>query len=319
MSIQRTGTQHYELVGLPAYLKLDQTDNLLNPTHRLSRAAQRHAGAYLLRPAPDLCTNLISGSTYWALAPEQRAVLAGKLALGSLDGAPLSQLPADQRIYAGGGGSIRPYGYQLAGPLAPGNKPIGGRSSLVLNLEARIKITETIGIVPFVDAGSYYESPVPQLGRTLLYGVGLGSALLHRVRAVAARSGDAAAQAQRRLADPGLYQPRAGLLMHMRRKIPSLARRLRSVCWSLSFVAVFALLADANRQGLGWHERSRRPMSDPDFTVAIEGLNGIRAVPHDGRTHRHRRPRRHLSHLARCWPRHLGSGACWPGRRISGR
>jgi translocation and assembly module TamA len=45
---------------------------------------------------------------------------------------------------------------------------------LVLNLEARVKITETIGIVPFVDAGSYYESPVPQFGRTLLYGVGLG-------------------------------------------------------------------------------------------------------------------------------------------------
>jgi translocation and assembly module TamA len=42
------------------------------------------------------------------------------------------------------------------------------------NLEARVKITENIGIVPFVDAGSYYESPVPQLGRTLLYGVGLG-------------------------------------------------------------------------------------------------------------------------------------------------
>ncbi len=45
---------------------------------------------------------------------------------------------------------------------------------MALNLEARIKITETIGIVPFVDAGSYYESPVPQLGRTFLYGVGLG-------------------------------------------------------------------------------------------------------------------------------------------------
>ena len=119
-------------------------------------------------------TNLLSGSTYWALGAEQRAILAGKLALGSLDGAPLAQLPADQRIYAGGGGSLRPYGWQLAGPLASNEKPIGGRSSLVLNLEARVRVTENIGIVPFVDAGSYYESPVPQLGRTLLYGVGLG-------------------------------------------------------------------------------------------------------------------------------------------------
>ena len=169
-----TGTQHYELVGLPAYVKLDQTNNLLNPTtgYRAQlnvTPAHTFSGSHL-----TFSTNLVSGSTYWALDSEDRMVLAGKLALGSLDGAPLSQLPSDQRIYAGGGGSVRPYGYLMAGPLAPNNKPIGGRSSLVLNLEARVGITDNIGIVPFVDAGSYYESPLPQLSRTFLYGVGLG-------------------------------------------------------------------------------------------------------------------------------------------------
>jgi translocation and assembly module TamA len=167
-------TQHYELIGVPAYVKLDTTDNLLNPEtgYRAQLAvtpAHTFSGADL-----TFVSNLISGSTYWGLGSEERLVLAGRLALASLDGAPLFQLPADQRIYAGGGGSIRPYGYQLAGPLDASNKPIGGKSSLALNLEARVKITENIGIVPFVDAGSYYESPVPQLGRTLLYGVGLG-------------------------------------------------------------------------------------------------------------------------------------------------
>jgi translocation and assembly module TamA len=173
--IPMNGTQRYELVGLPAYLKLDETDNLLNPTtgYRAQlnvTPAHTFSGSHL-----TFSTNLVSGSTYWALGPEQRAVLAGKIAFGSVDGASLSQLPSDQRIYAGGGGSVRPYGYLMAGPLAPNNVPIGGRSSLVLNLEARIKITETIGIVPFVDAGSYYESPLPQLSRTPLYGVGLGA------------------------------------------------------------------------------------------------------------------------------------------------
>jgi translocation and assembly module TamA len=168
------GTQRYELVGLPAYIKLDQIDNMLNPTTGYRgqlgvTPAHTFSGSRL-----TFVTNLLSGSTYWPLGSEQRAILAGKLALGSLDGASLGQLPADQRIYAGGGGSIRPYGWQLAGPLASNKKPIGGESSFVLNLEARIKITENIGIVPFVDGGSYYESPVPQLGRTFLYGVGLG-------------------------------------------------------------------------------------------------------------------------------------------------
>jgi translocation and assembly module TamA len=170
----KTGTQHYELAGLPAYLKLDETDNLLNPTtgYRAQlnvTPAHTFSGSHL-----TFSTNLLSGSTYWPIGPEDRAVLAGRLALGSLDGAPLSELPSDQRIYAGGGGSVRPYGYLMAGPLAPNNVPIGGKSSLVLNLESRIKITENIGIVPFLDAGSYYESPLPQLGRTPLYGVGMG-------------------------------------------------------------------------------------------------------------------------------------------------
>ena len=167
-------TQHYTLVGVPAYLKLDQTDNLLNPTSGYRAQLAVTPAHTLSSPNLTFVTNLVSGSTYWALGAEERAVLAGRAALASLDGAPLFELPADQRIYAGGGGSIRPYGYQLAGPLDLGNKPIGGKSSFVLNLEARVKITENIGIVPFVDAGSYYESPVPQLGRTLLYGVGLG-------------------------------------------------------------------------------------------------------------------------------------------------
>jgi translocation and assembly module TamA len=167
-------TQHYSLVGVPVYLKFDQTDNLLNPTGGYRAQLAVTPAHTLSTPTLNFVRNLISGSTYWALGAEERAVLAARAELGSLDGAPLFELPADQRIYVGGGGSIRPYGYQLAGPLDPGNKPIGGKSSFVLNLEARLKITENIGVVPFVDAGSYYESPVPQLGRTLLYGVGLG-------------------------------------------------------------------------------------------------------------------------------------------------
>ncbi len=171
-SAQRT--QHYSLVGVPIYLKLDETDDLLNPTRGFRAQFATTPSHTFSSPALTFVSNLVSGSTYWAVGAEQRAILAGRVALASLEGAPLFQLPADQRIYAGGGGSIRPYGYQLAGPLDAGDHPIGGKSSLALNLEARIRITENIGIVPFVDAGSYYESPVPQLGRTLLYGVGLG-------------------------------------------------------------------------------------------------------------------------------------------------
>jgi translocation and assembly module TamA len=50
----RTGTQHYELVGLPAYVKLDGTRQSAQPDERLSRAAQRYTRPYLLGLAPDV-------------------------------------------------------------------------------------------------------------------------------------------------------------------------------------------------------------------------------------------------------------------------
>jgi translocation and assembly module TamA len=167
-------TQSYKLLGIPAYLKLDTTDNLLDPT-RGWRAQLAVTPAHTIS-SPDLTflSSFLSASTYRQIGSGGRVVLAGKLALASLDGAPLAELPADQRIYAGGGGSVRAYGYEMAGPLDGNNVPIGGKSSLVGNFEARIKITPTIGLVPFVDAGSYYETSLPQFGQRLFYGVGLG-------------------------------------------------------------------------------------------------------------------------------------------------
>ncbi|MFZ3235860.1 MAG: BamA/TamA family outer membrane protein, partial [Stellaceae bacterium] len=157
-----------------AYVKLDTTDNLLSPTRGYRAQLSVTPSHIFSSPALNFVSNQVSASTYRQLGAGGRAVLAGRVALASLDGAPLAPLPADQRIYAGGGGSIRAYGYQMAGPLASNNDPIGGKSSLVLNLEARVKVTETIGVVPFVDAGSYYETSVPQLDHRLFYGVGLG-------------------------------------------------------------------------------------------------------------------------------------------------
>ncbi|HTV46576.1 MAG TPA: BamA/TamA family outer membrane protein [Stellaceae bacterium] len=171
-SAQRT--QRYTLIGIPAYIKFDTTDNLLSPT-RGWRAQLSVTPAHILSsPSETFVTNYLSASSYWQVGAQGRTVLAGRVALASLDGAPLGGVPADQRIYAGGGGSIRAYGYQMAGPLASNNDPIGGKSSLVVNFETRVRVTDTIGLVPFIDAGSYYESSVPQLNHRLFYGVGLG-------------------------------------------------------------------------------------------------------------------------------------------------
>jgi translocation and assembly module TamA len=101
-------------------------------------------------------------------------VLAGRGSVGTLVGASRGDVPADVRFYAGGGQSVRGFGFQLAGELDEDHNPLGGRSLLELSGEVRLRLTETIGVVGFVDAGTVYGSSVPDLSETLRVGAGPG-------------------------------------------------------------------------------------------------------------------------------------------------
>jgi len=70
-----------------------------------------------------------------------------------INGQTLEDIPADKRLYAGGSGSVRGYGYQLLGPLDENNNPIGGRMAFGAGTEGRFKITDTIEAVAFYEGG----------------------------------------------------------------------------------------------------------------------------------------------------------------------
>ncbi len=264
-SAQRT--QRYALFGVPAYVKLDTTDNLLSPT-RGWRAQLSVTPAHIFSsPSLTYVTSLLSASTYWKVDADGRAILAGRAALGSLDGAPLSPLPADQRIYVGGGGTIRPYGYQMAGPLAPNNDPIGGKSSLVLNFEISHQGDRHDRRGPVRRCRQLLREQRAAARPAAVLRGRAGPALLHPVRAAAARSGDPALQAQRRFVGPGLCQPRRGVLMR------AVARWLAfAIAVSLALVlAAFGLLQ--TRIGQDWLAAAvARAASSPSFSLTIEGL-----------------------------------------------
>jgi translocation and assembly module TamA len=167
--------QHYTLIGVPAYLKYDGTDDLLNPT------TGSRAGA-TVTPYTDpgnttlsFITGRINGSYYHRLGSSDRYVIAVLAALGATAGVSLDEMPKDKRYYAGGGGSVRGYGFQRAGPIDMHDTPVGGLSSAEASLEFRYKLTETIGIVPFLDAGNVYDTAFPDLGKRVFLGAGIGA------------------------------------------------------------------------------------------------------------------------------------------------
>ncbi len=164
----------YTLLGLPVYANFDESDDKLNPTSGHRERLTITPNAHLAGVNVNFARLQGKVSGYQPLDPDSRYVLAGFGGIGSIVGASTERLPADQRLYVGGGGSVRGFGYQRAGPLASGDLPTGGTSSIEFGAELRVKITETIGIVPFFDAGSAYRKTLPNPGTHLFYGAGIG-------------------------------------------------------------------------------------------------------------------------------------------------
>jgi translocation and assembly module TamA len=169
------GEDTFTLIGLPGYLRYDGTDDLLDPTEG-GRASVFVTPYYALFAETDsFLRSEAIGSAYYAIDEDARYVLAARGRLGSIWGAGREELPASVRFYAGGGGSIRGYGFQQVGPLDEDNDPLGGRSVIEFGGEMRVRITDTIGIVPFIEGGNVYVDMLPEATDfDFRYGAGVG-------------------------------------------------------------------------------------------------------------------------------------------------
>lgn len=160
------------LKGLVA-VALDKSDDPLNPT-RGWRAEARVEPTFVTGDDGLIyARSQAQVSAYLPVGEARRTVLAGRLKLGSIVGGSYSSVPAFDRFYAGGGGSVRGYGYQSVGPKYADGDPQGGLSLFEASVEVRHNFTQTIGAVAFVDAGSVGQAVNPNIGSER-YAVGLG-------------------------------------------------------------------------------------------------------------------------------------------------
>ena len=161
----------YFIAALPATLAYDGTDDLLNPTRGVRLGGRLSPELSLQGSAFGYARTQIDASAYQPLGG--RVVLAERTRLGTILGAPRDEIAPSRRFYAGGGASVRGYGYQSIGPRDPNNDPVGGRGLAEFSVEARIRLFGSFGLVPFLDAGNISTSPLPALG-SLRYGTGIG-------------------------------------------------------------------------------------------------------------------------------------------------
>ncbi|MFJ6326255.1 MULTISPECIES: autotransporter assembly complex family protein [unclassified Rhizobium] len=167
------GKHKYLTVAIPLEYVRDTRDNKLDPTEGY-RASISAKPSYEAMGGSVFSSFEGSVTGYQGIGANNNVVFAGKLAAGSLIGANgIEDIPATRRFYAGGGGSVRGYGYQEITPYNSNGDALGGRSYVTASFEARVKITDTIGVVPFVDAGSVTDTAFPDFS-DLRIGAGVG-------------------------------------------------------------------------------------------------------------------------------------------------
>ena len=164
----------FTLVSAPATLTYDSSDDALDP----SRGVRAHFAAtpYLTARDSDLAFVWLqlAQSFYWQVVGDNGPVLAARYRLGGIVGEEADDLPISKRFSAGGGGSVRGFEFQSIGPRDVDGNPFGGRSLLEVGAELRLRVTDEIGVVPFIDGGQVYHNSLPQFDVNLHWGAGLG-------------------------------------------------------------------------------------------------------------------------------------------------
>ena len=167
-------TKTFLIGALPVNIGYDGSDDLLNPTRgfragiRLSPEISAHGGSFAY------ARTQFDGSAYYPVAGS--TVLAGRIRLGTITGADAPEIAPSRRFYAGGGGSVRGYGYQRVGPKDFEGDPIGGKTLTEFALEARIRLSSfggNFGVVPFFDGGHLTNEVTPGLNGWQ-FGAGIG-------------------------------------------------------------------------------------------------------------------------------------------------
>jgi len=172
-SVQAGRSQTHKLISAPLKMEFDKSNDLLNPTqgYRLGLRAEPFVGLFT---ADTLFFKADATFThYLAFDEEAKWVLATRLRAGSIVGESLSGIPPSVRFFSGGGGSIRGFPYRTVSPLDE-LTPIGGRSTLEAAVELRRRLSDTLGLVTFVDAGSAFDSVWPDFGESIRYSAGIG-------------------------------------------------------------------------------------------------------------------------------------------------
>jgi translocation and assembly module TamA len=152
---------------------MDRSNDPLDPTSGFRLSAQIDPTMAIGDGSIAYLKTFGQASAYLPVTSGDGTVIAGRLKVGVIGGGEIPRVPAQDRFYAGGGGSVRGYAYQAVGPRYPDNTPEGGLSLVETSVELRQRLVGNWGLVGFIDAGVVGKQVAPDFGHPNI-GVGMG-------------------------------------------------------------------------------------------------------------------------------------------------
>ena len=167
------GDREFTHLSVPIVGTYDGRDNKLNPTGGYYVDAE--IAPYLgLNGSASGARFYADGRAYFSFGESDGVTLAGRAQIGSVVGSGLRDTPPDLLFFSGGGGTVRGQPYQSLSVDLGGGRSVGGRSFLGLSGEVRVKVSDTISIVGFSDAGYIGSESFPGSDGEWHSGAGLG-------------------------------------------------------------------------------------------------------------------------------------------------
>lgn len=166
-------SDHFHLLSWPLFLDWDTRDDVLNPRHGGQIQVYMTPFTEVLSKNLFFTKSSIAGKWFLPILGASDLIWAFRTYVGTIFGASNTEIPADERFYCGGGGSVRGYPYQEIGPYQDGD-PFGGRSLIELSNEIRWQWSPRFGTTVFLDGGNAYSHIIFDLTEKLYWGAGLG-------------------------------------------------------------------------------------------------------------------------------------------------
>lgn len=155
------GTRNFLTVGVLGNLTYDIRNDPLDATNGYFVTAMLQP-FYEFDYGNPAIRGTIEGRYYYSLVGLDQLVFAGRVKIGTYYGPGASESPPDLLFFAGGGGSVRGYGYRSIGvptTVDGAEGTIGGRGLFEGSAEARYRVGKSWGAVAFADAGLVTADP----------------------------------------------------------------------------------------------------------------------------------------------------------------